>query len=304
MAIRHRLPAKELALTAPPTSGKTRPGAARVLWPQLVLMLGLVAYVGVAWAIQTIWKVGPSPVGGAAALALVLVPALIWLVYFYLLDRYEPEPTHFVLSAFLLGALVAAPIANWVIYDLFTVDRWISLTPFSSEHVAASFLVVGTAQELAKYLVVRYTVYLSDEFDEPADGIVYTTAAGIGFATALNLKYVSSGVLLTVGALNVAITTLAHACFAGAVGYALGVAKFTPRSGPRQRTLVLGLLAAIVLNGIFFLLQDMVVRPGMALKPWRGLVLCGLFALVVFGVISALMRRSLAKSGPASAQEG
>lgn len=280
-----------------------RSGAGRVMLPQLVLLVGLLAYVGAAHVIQAIWDLGPDPVGTLPALALVLVPAVIWLVYFYLLDRYEPEPTHYVLSAFLLGALVAAPIASWVIHDLFTVNRWISISPFSAEHIAASFLVVGTAQELGKYIVVRYTVYLSDEFDEPADGIVYTTAAGIGFATALNLKYVSSGVLLGVGAINVSITTLAHACFAGAVGYALGWAKFTPQGGPRLRRLVLGLLAAITLNGAFFLLQDLVVRPGMDLKPWRGLLLSGLFTLVVFGVISFLMKRSVAR-GAAAGQEG
>jgi RsiW-degrading membrane proteinase PrsW (M82 family) len=273
-----------------------KPAPRRVLWPQLVLLLGLLAYVGAAHAIQRVWDIGPRPVGTLPALALVLVPAAIWLVYFYLLDRYEPEPTHYVLSMFMLGALVAAPIASWVINDLFTVEAWIGVTPFSGERVAASFLVVGAAQELCKYVVVRYTVYLSEEFDEPADGIVYSTATGIGFATALNLRYVSSGVLLTVGALNVTITTLAHACFAGVVGYALGLAKFTPRGGPRQLRLALGLLCAIGLNGTFFLLQDLVVRPGMDLRPWRGLLLSGLFALAVFGVISLLMRRTLRAS--------
>jgi RsiW-degrading membrane proteinase PrsW (M82 family) len=275
-----------------------------VLWPQLVLLLGLLVYVGAAHLVQSIWDLGPAAVGALPALVLVLIPAVIWLVYFYLLDRYEPEPTHYVLSVFLLGALVASPLASWVIHDLFTIERWISISPFSVEHVAASILVVGTAQELSKYVVVRYTVYLSDEFDEPADGIVYSTAAGIGFATALNFKYVSAGVLLGVGAINVTITTLAHACFAGAVGYALGLAKFTPESGPRQRRLALGLLSAIALNGVFFLLQDLVVRPGIAFKPWRGLVLCGLFTLVVFGVITFLMKRSVGRGAAARGQEG
>jgi RsiW-degrading membrane proteinase PrsW (M82 family) len=273
----------------------------RILWCQVVLMLSLLAYVGVVRAIEGIWGL-QSVVGWLPSLVLVLVPAAIWLVYFYLLDRYEPEPTHFVLSAFLLGALVAAPISSWIINDLFTVDRWISLSPFSAEHIGASFLVIGAAQELTKYVVIRYTVYLSDEFDEPADGIVYTTAAGIGFATALNFEYVSSGVLPTIGAINVTITTLAHACFAGAVGYALGVAKFAGRGG--QRVLILGLLAAVGLNGVFFLLQDLVVRPGIDLKPWRGLILCGVFAVVVFGVISYLMRRSLRASAPPAGAAG
>jgi len=275
-------------------------GSKRVFWPQLALLCGLLAYVGVARVIQHVWSVGPRPIGTLPTLALVLVPAVIWLVYFYLLDRHEPEPTHYVLSVFLLGALVAAPIASFVIHDLFTIERWIGLTPFSTQRIAASLLVVGTTQELTKYLVVRYTVYLSDEFDEPADGIVYATAAGIGFATALNFKYVSAGVLLSVGSINIAITTLAHACFTGVVGYALGQAKFVAHVRWRQLMLIVGLLAAILLNGVFFMLQDLVVNPGMVLRPWRGLLLCGVFTVVVFGVISLLMRRSCAGSRAAA----
>jgi RsiW-degrading membrane proteinase PrsW (M82 family) len=268
----------------------------------VMLLVGLALYLGIVEAVQALSKRGPEPVGWLPALALVLVPALIWLAYFYLLDRYEPEPTHYVLSTFLLGALVAAPLANLLINDLFSAERWIALAPFSPQHVAASFLVVGTAQELAKYLVVRYTVYLSDEFDEPADGIVYATAAGIGFATHVNFQYVASGVLLEIGALNVTITTLAHACFSGVVGYSLGRAKFASRS--QTRTLAVGLCAAIALNGVFYLLQDLVVRPGLELRPWRGLLLSGAFALAVFGAIVALMRRSLRRGGPAAAASG
>jgi protease PrsW len=270
----------------------------RILLCQTALLVGLLLYVGAARAIEALWLPTAEPVGWPGALALVLVPALLWLAYFYLLDRYEPEPTHYVLSAFLLGALVAAPLAHWMIRDLFALDRW-GLTPFSTTHVAASFLVVGTTQELMKYLVVRYTVYLSDEFDEPADGIVYSTAAGIGFATRLNFGYVSSGVLLTTGAINVTITTLAHACFAGAAGYALGRAKFAARGG--QRTLAVGLLAAIALNGAFTLLQELVLSAGQ-LRPWRGLALSGTFAALVFGVVSLLMHRALRPTAPSAAE--
>ena len=33
-------------------------------------------------------------------------------------------------SVGVLGALVAAPVANWLISDVFTVDRWMALKPF------------------------------------------------------------------------------------------------------------------------------------------------------------------------------
>lgn len=267
----------------------------------MVLLIGLLVYVGLVSVVQLIHGADAGPVGWGSSLLLVLAPAAIWIAYFYLLDRYEPEPTHFVLSAFLLGAMVAAPASRWVINEVYTVGRWMGLTPLSAQHVGASFLVVGAVQELSKYLVIRYTIFLSDEFDEPPDGIVYMTAAGIGFAARLNFGYVSSGVVLTIGAITVTITTLAHACFAGVMGYAMGRAKFATRG--RQRLLVSGLLAAVLLNGSFSLLQELMFRPGMDLQPWRGLVFSGPFALAVFSVTSYLMRRAVRAARPDPAPE-
>ncbi len=267
----------------------------------MVLLIGLLAYVGAVSVIQQM-QGADQTVGWGTTLVLVLFPAAIWITYFYLLDRHEPEPAHLVLSAFVLGGLVAAPVANWVINEVYMVERWMALTPFSIQHIGASFLVVATVQELTKYLVVRYTVYLSDEFDEPADGVVYMTASGIGFAAALNFDYVSSGVVLTMGAISITITTLAHACFSGALGLAMGQARFSARGG--QTMLVAGLLVAILLNGVFSLLQEMTLRPTMPLQPWRGLVLSGLFALVVFSAISFLMRRVVQSNAPPTLEEG
>ena len=263
---------------------------------QLLLLLGLLVYVGAMWAVQAIWGTGKAQLSWVPAICLVLVPAIIWIVYFYLLDHRQPEPTHYVLSAFLLGALVAEPASSAVINDLFEVNRWMTLEPFTAHHISALFLVVGTAQELSKYLVIRYTIYLSDEFDQPADGIVYMTSAGIGFAAALNLDYVSSGVLLGMGAINITITTLAHACFAGVMGFALGRTKFDTRAG--ANTLVVGLLAAITLNGAFGLLQDV------PLSAWGSLLLSGLFAAVVFAAILVLMRLTLEPRQAPPVEEG
>ena len=272
-----------------------------IIRAHVLLLLGLPIYVGLVWGLQRMLNLGQQPVGWLPALAVVLIPALIWMVHFYLQDRYEPEPTHYVLFVFLLGALVAAPLANWLIEGVFTVDRW-TRTRYSAGDIAATFLVIAAGQEFFKYIVVRYTVYLSDEFDEPADGIVYSTAAGIGFATALNFKYISSGVMLTVGAVNVTIITLSHACFSGAVGYAMGQAKFA-KKGQSQKILILGFLAAVFLNGSFQLLQSL-ARSGLDLSPWRGLALTGGFAAMVFGAVSWLMKRSLRPPEQPAASEG
>jgi RsiW-degrading membrane proteinase PrsW (M82 family) len=93
------------------------------------------------------------------------------------------------------------------------------------------------------------------EFDERVDGVIYAIAAGLGLATILNFEYVYSrnGVDLDIGSIRMVINTLAHASFAGVMGYFLGQARFekTP-----VYYLPAGLTLAAVLNGLFFFLLD------------------------------------------------
>jgi len=229
------------------------------------------------------------------------IPALLWMVYFYLQDRHEPEPEHYVFAVFLIGAFIAAPIAHFLI-DLATPagGTGAAFDTLSADSAVWAFLVVALAQETSKYVVVRYSIYLSPEFDEPMDGIIYMTAAGIGFATYENyrtLQGLDGTVFMSTGAANAVITTLAHACFAGVLGYALGRAKFSTGS-PRARTLTLlvGLLVAVALNGQFALLQNVVKTTGLEVQPWRGVLYAAGFAAAVFFVTSLLMRRHLSDS--------
>lgn len=265
-------------------------------------MVGLVVFVAGAYAIEKLAGLdGPLHVGPLLAAVMSAIPALLWVGYFYLQDRNEPEPKHYVFGVYLVGAFVAAPVAQFLI-DMVAPDTTSGVTfaTFSAERVVWAVLVVGVAQELAKYAVVRYSIYLSPEFDEPMDGIIYMTAAGIGFATYENYQYLQGlhgTVFMSTGAANAVVATLAHGCFAGVLGYALGLAKFSGgTSGRRQLILVAGLAAAAVLNGVFALIEDVVKTSGLDIQPWRGVAYAAGFAAVVFFAISLLMRRHLAIS--------
>jgi RsiW-degrading membrane proteinase PrsW (M82 family) len=262
----------------------------------VLLLVGLLGFVGVAVAAEKLFGLDrPLELPGPVALLLLLVPALLWLGFFYLQDRHEPEPKHYVLGVFLLGAFVAYPVAGWI-SALAPVPAWEGQR-LSAANVLAAVLPLGLAQEAAKYLVVRYSVYVSDEFDEPMDGIIYMTAAGIGFATAENIDRVTTVGAMHLGAfaVNAVVTTLAHGSIAGVLGYALGVARFGPAQ--RRAPLVLaGLLIAAALNGGFGLLEALVRVDGMHVAPWRGVAFAAGFAACVFGATLVLMRRHLALS--------
>jgi protease PrsW len=267
------------------------------LTAQAILLGGLLAFVVIVLVIDRL-RGAATPVGAFTAVPLALIPALLWMVYFYLRDIHEPEPTHYVIGVFLLGALVAAPLAGWITDALFKVPTWGTLPRWGLTEAVAAFLVLAPAQEMAKYVVVRYTVYLSAEFDEPMDGIVYMTAAGLGFATAWNIVQMTRApqIALTTAAINAVTTTLAHASLSGVVGFAMGRAKFIGREGHQTRVLALGLGAAIVLSGLFTMLENVATRHGLDYRPAWGLASGAVFAILVFVLLSMLVDRHLASS--------
>lgn len=234
-----------------------------------------------------------SPTGPMLVLlgvVLAIVPAAIWLMAFYRLDRFEPEPKHHVLGVFVLGAVLAEAIARPLIADFFQVNQWLYENPLVG--ILGSILVIGMVQEFLKYAAVRYTVFQSAEFDERVDGIIYGAAAGLGFATMLNIRYVveRNGVDIGVGVIQIAVTALAHASFSGVMGYFLGRAKFE-RMGPLW--LPLGLALAATLNGLVsYTLRQLPLIGDFAFNPWYGLIAAGLIAVVTFAVLFSIIRRA------------
>lgn len=229
-----------------------------------------------------------------AGLVLAVIPAALWLAFFYAQDRLEPEPKSYVLGVFVLGALLASALGIPVVRDLFRVQDWIGHSWLTT--LLGSILVVGFIQEFLKYAAVRYSVYPLPEFDERLDGILYGTAAGLGFATMLNIHYVidSGGVNLGMGVLRIVITALAQASFAGVSGYFLGRAKFEEEP---VWWLPAGLTLAATLNGLFSVALGGLTRTGSALtgqtvNPWYGLALAAVVAAVTLIVLIRLMQRA------------
>jgi RsiW-degrading membrane proteinase PrsW (M82 family) len=261
----------------------------RGLWQAGVIeVVALVVFVAlVAWIAP---QLPPTLEGTPLVLAgiiLAVIPALIWLVFFYRQDRLEPEPKGYVIGVFILGALLASAVALPIIEDLFQIQDWLYKSTWV--YILGSILIIGFTEEFLKYAAVRYTVYPSAEFDERVDGVVYATAAGLGFATMLNIRYVvdNNGVALGVGAIHIAIVALAHASFAGVMGYFLGQAKFEDK-GPWY--LPAGLVLSAILNGLFFYVQDVATRRGIEFNPWNGMIAAVVIALATFASVFFLIR--------------
>jgi RsiW-degrading membrane proteinase PrsW (M82 family) len=218
-----------------------------------------------------------------------LVPAAIWLYFFYRLDRLEAEPKHMVGGIFLLGALITAALHDFVIEEIFNVDMW----QYNSwwGHLLGGILIVGFVQQFIIYAAVRYTVFRHPEFDERVDGVIYSVAAGLGLATVLNFKYVfrSQGVDLDIGSIRMVINALAYASFAGIMGYYIGQVRF-------ERTPIyympIGITVAAAFNGIFWYLIDRTFGNGLTYNPWRDLIFASVIAVISLTIVFWLIERA------------
>ncbi|NOQ23099.1 MAG: PrsW family intramembrane metalloprotease [Candidatus Aegiribacteria sp.] len=206
------------------------------------------------------------------ALASIL-PAFLWMIYFYRSDKYAPEPKKLVARTFLVGALVGAAM-------VFSLNE----LPFYVSMLSLAVFVAPVTEEIAKFLCVRWTVYNRSEFDEPVDGMVYATAAALGFASIENVIYVlnswasggaEAGVYVLTG--RSILSVPAHALFSSLWGLALGWHK-------KRKTLkssilvVVGLLGGMVLHGLFNYLTSENIFGGLLFLTlmaiaWRGVFL-------------------------------
>jgi RsiW-degrading membrane proteinase PrsW (M82 family) len=263
-------------------------------WASLLGVGALIAFVaivaGIASATHPILQGLALDVVGAV---LALVPAAIWLGFFYIQDVREPEPKGLVLSVFVLGALLAQAVGVPLVEGPFRVADW--LTAGVAYHILGAIFVIGFTEQFLIYAAVRYSVYPLPEFDERVDGVIYGTAAALGYATVLNLRFVleSGGLDLVSGVIRIAVTAMALASFGGIVGYFLGRCKFEDEPAWWMPA---GLALAAILDGLFVYFLGEVTTTAITLRgggynPWPGLLLGGGVALVTFGVLFYLIRR-------------
>lgn len=273
----------------------------RSVWrSELIAIVGLLIFVAAVVGVDT--AVRPDLSGAVlqvTGLVLALVPAALWLFVFYRQDRLEPEPVGDVARMFVIGLALAGALGIPLTDQVFRVQEWLYHDALST--VVGAVAVLGAVQAFVVYAAVRYFIFDSPEFDERTDGVVYGTAAALGYATALNIQFVlgSGGAALGPGEIFVAEVALAQAAFGGLLGYFLGRARMD-----REPTwwLPAGFLLTALLNGAFTLLRGQIDVGSVAvgdqggLPDIAGLLLAGALAVIVTGAVFALVRSDIART--------
>ena len=245
---------------------------------ETALVVGFIGLVSLVFGSEAL------PTSEAMGLALALVPAGLFLLFVYRQDRIEPEPVHMVLGIFALGILLGHGLIDPIAESLME-DGWRHRSTLSAWVSAIG--IGGALSTFAAYLAVRYTVYLTDEFDEPVDGIVYATAASLGLATASNMDFVAhhEGVLPVAGATLMASTTLIHVASGVVLGYGMGRCRFDPDEG--QRVLAAMVLASAVLHGV---LHELVMFAGTMRGDFEPMLAFAIVAVLAAAVLAGSHR--------------
>ncbi|MEX0763144.1 MAG: PrsW family glutamic-type intramembrane protease [Dehalococcoidia bacterium] len=181
----------------------------------------------------------------AVILVAAITPGIFWLWFFTRGRSYHPRPRRLLVGTFFLGAMSTVP-AGLIEFALIPADSWGASTAIGAV-AFVMFFIVGPVEETSKFLAVRFGAFRTGYFEEPLDGLIYSTAASLGFASAENVLYaITYGpeVMIVRGPLS----TVAHLVFGAAWGLALGLRA--RRRGFSALTL-LGLAGAAITHGAF-----------------------------------------------------
>lgn len=213
-------------------------------------------------------------------------PGLAIMIYIYWRDKFDKEPLTLLIRCFFLGVIST----GLTIVLSAAIDYLSSSEPdnyFLSNAIHA-YLKVGLVEEFAKFILLYWFVYPSRHFDEPYDGITYSVMISMGFASFENVLYMiqAGHDVIYVRAFT---AVPAHATFAIAMGYYVGLSKFSPF---RWVYLLMGLLFAAFMHGTYDYFLFLNEVPYIALGALVSLILSIIWSLRAIKKHSELSRKS------------
>ena len=213
----------------------------------LLVALVVATYFGAAFGVQT----------ALLALAVAVIPLGVVIPTFLWLDRFESEPTRYLVGAFLWGALVAAAVA--AVTNTSAIAVLEAATDPERALATTAVLVAPFVEEALKGVVVLLVWwFLRHEFDGITDGMVYAGVCAAGFAFTENMQYLavawSQGGGEALGATFVArclMSPFAHPMFTVLTGIGVGVAATSRTWLPRLVAPVVGFALAVLAHALW-----------------------------------------------------
>lgn len=229
----------------------------------------------------------------ALHLLVLLVISWIYLTLVRFVDVNEREPVWSLGIAFLLGAAAAGLLSLLIDPVTRVLSPWVGA---AAEETAKALAYAACLLIFLAIARIRGWFELSDL----VDGIVYGIAIGLGFSAASaflrDLAFAGSllAETLKIGPtiVNGALVGLGHGLFGGMTGLGVGLALEAHGKFRRRLLPLLGLVAAIGLNGLFRLLSHGNGFDGQAtlLRSWLTVAI-PLLGLVAVGLVGLSRER-------------
>jgi protease PrsW len=267
-------------------------------WLPLTLIISFIALCAVAMLVYLGFNFGIAGLSIGLVAAILPVPVLVSC--FLWLDRYEPEPTRYLVFCFAWGSCVATLTALAV-----------------NSFVAWGFDKIGLPDALVAVLVAPFIEESMKaagpilllwrrrrEWSGITDGIVYCGLSAIGFAMVENVLYLgghgyaagadqygpATGIqnVFLIFIVRILFTGFAHPLFTSMSGIGLGISSRTSDRRLKWLAPIGGLILAMMLHGTFNLLPTLSAAIGQPLIMLYGYLgfMVPLFFVVVGLAIS------------------
>ncbi|MGM7701701.1 glutamic-type intramembrane protease PrsW [Pseudalkalibacillus sp. Hm43] len=198
-----------------------------------------------------------------------IAPGIALLSFFYLKEKYKPEPILMVLRTFIIGVLLVFPVMvlQFGIHEEMVVPSWVD-----------AFLVSSLLEEFFKWFLLYFAAYQHIDFNDPYDGIIYGVSISLGFATAENVLYLFSNGVET-AMYRAMLPVPSHALFGVIMGYYLSRGKSSEKGSIKRLFILASLFIPILFHGfydyiLFAFMQKrwlLYMLPFMAFLWWLGL---------------------------------
>jgi RsiW-degrading membrane proteinase PrsW (M82 family) len=262
-------------------------------WLPMTAAIVVIALVAIGMLTYLGYNIGIT--GLAIGLTAAILPVPLLASTFVWLDRYEPEPTKYLVFCFAWGAAIATAVALLVN----TGSAWL-FDMVGLPDALVAVLVAPFIEESMKVLgPLLIFLWRRSEWSGMTDGIVYCGLSALGFAMVENVLYLgghgyaageaeygpATGLqnVFLIFIVRILFTGFAHPLFTSMAGIGLGLAARSGNRTVRWLAPVAGLLLAMMLHGIFNLLPTLAGATGetmIMLYGYLGFMVPFFFAVV------------------------
>ncbi len=192
-----------------------------------------------------------------------LLPVVVVVAAFLWVDRWEPEPSRLLLTAFIWGASVAV-LGALLINETAAVLGEVALGAGGGDFVSLVISAPLAEEAFKGAFLLGLLWFRRREFDGIVDGVVYAGLVAAGFAFVENILYfgrafadtgltggdVGGGVVL-VFVLRGLLSPFAHPLFTAMIGIAVGVAARSRNAAVMVLMPIVGYVAAVILHALW-----------------------------------------------------